>query len=176
MNIEEKHIIAIHVEIHTIKVININPDHGEREESPEFKAAKERLKGDGHYKCWICGTTENLQVHHRGAEFKYRTITDFDKLKEYLEENDTYGYGRLLKHKPITSVDDIRNQKVLCQAHHTGIDHEDGGGAIGVHFMPEGEWLMQKLCLPGCNPVPQKGETVEQALARVKANERKEEV
>lgn len=174
MGIEQKHIVAAHAEVHTIKVIDIDPDHGERKESEEFRSAKERLKSDGHYHCYICKGTENLQSHHMAGEYKFRTIVDFDLLKDFLMEWDCYGYSRLMRNLPITTVDDIRNQLILCQEHHTGVDHEDGSGAIGIHYLPFPEWIMQKLCLPGCNPIPQKGETIEQALARVKANERKD--
>jgi hypothetical protein len=167
-------ILPAQAEVHTIHLVDIDPDRGEREESAEFRAAKDRLKEDGHYKCYICSGTDNLQSHHRGAEYKFRNITDFELLKQHCEEWDIYGYGRLLKNKPITTVDDIRCQMILCQEHHTGVDHEDGSGAIGIHFAPFPEWIMQKLCLPGCNPIPQKGETIEQAIARVKANQRKE--
>ncbi|WP_394297931.1 hypothetical protein [Gordoniibacillus kamchatkensis] len=63
-----------------------------------------------------------------------------------------------------------------CQEHHTGVDHEDGGSAEGIHYLPFPEWIMQKLAIPGANPVPQKGETFEQAIERVKAHERKDEI
>ncbi|WNR43087.1 transporter suffix domain-containing protein [Paenibacillus roseipurpureus] len=164
MSIEENHIIAVHAEVHTIKVIDINPDHGMREESAEFRAAKRRLEADGHYQCYICKGTENLQSHHMAGEYKFRTIVDFNLLKEFLLEWDVYGYSRLLRNLPITTVDDIRNQLILCQAHHTGVNYEDGNGAIGVHYLPFPEWIMQKLCLPGCNPIPQKGASMDMGL------------
>lgn len=162
-----------HLEERTIKDFAVDPDHADRKESPEFRRSKRRLKADGHYKCYICGSTENIQVHHRGAEWMFENIVDFDKLKDFLEEWDVYGYGRLLKHKPITTVDDIRNQLCLCQSEHTGVNHEDGGGGTGVHSLTFNSWIMQKLALPGANPIPQKGETFAQALERIKKFERK---
>lgn len=161
-----------HMEERTLKDYAVDPDHANRKESPEFRRSKRRLKADGHFKCYICGTTNDIQIHHRAAEWMFENVVDLDKLKEFVEEWDLFGYGRLLKNKPITTVDDIRNQMPLCQAHHTGVDHEDGGGGTGAHSLTFSSWIMQKLALPGANPVPQKGETFAQAMERIKKFER----
>jgi hypothetical protein len=169
----EKKITEAHVENRVLHDFVIDPDHDSRTESEQFREAKDRLKHDGHHKCYICGTEDNIQVHHRAGEYMLSNVVDFDLLKEFCEEWDIYGYGRLLKAKPITSVDDVRNQMCLCQAHHTGVDHEDGGGGTGIHSASFNTWIMQKLCLSGANPVPQKGETFADAMARIKQFERK---
>lgn len=171
----DKNIVVAHFESRTLKDYVIDPDHYGRTESSEFEQAKKRLREDGHYLCYICGTTENLQVHHRGLEYMFSNIGDMAKVKEFVEEWDVYGYGRLLKNRPIESKDDIRNQMVLCQKHHTGVDHENDGTGTGIHNMTFSSWIIQKLCLEGANPVPQAGETGEQALKRVTENERKGE-
>ena len=155
----------------TLTEIVITPEHAERTESPEFRKAKERLKADGHYKCWVCGATENLQVHHFGAEWSLEGVTDFDKLKAFCEEWDPYGYGRLLKNHPITSVDDVRNMLVLCQEHHTGVDHADENSGTGIHSLTFPVWVIQKLAKTGEDPVPQNGESVEKVLKEVEAVE-----
>lgn len=62
--------IEAHVIKRTLTEVVIDPSHVERIESSEFRHAKERLKADGHFKCWVCGATENLQVHHFGAEWR----------------------------------------------------------------------------------------------------------
>lgn len=165
----------IHIEHRVLKDFAVDPDHNDRTESPQFIDAKERLVKDGHHKCYICGTTESIQVHHRAGEYMFNNVVDYNLLKNFCEEWDIYGYGKLLKNKPITTVDDVRNQMCLCQAHHTGVDHEDGGGGTGIHSLTFNSWIMQKLCLPGANPIPQKGETFDQALERIKKYERKEE-
>lgn len=165
-------ITAEHVEHRTLHDFAIDPDHAERTESPEFREAKRRLHEDGHMKCYICGGTEHLQVHHRACEYMFEAVVDFDLLKEFCEEWDIYGYGKLLKAKPISSPDDVRNQMVLCQAHHTGVDHEDGGGGTGIHAVTFPTWIIQKLALPGANPVPQQGETFAMTQARIKKRER----
>lgn len=147
----------------------MDPNHEDRTESPEFREAKARLKADGHMKCWVCGTTEGLQVHHAALEWSTRALADFDKIKAFVEEFDPYGYGRLLRNQPITSVEEVRCCLVLCQKHHTGIDSTDGGMGTGIHDLDWPTFLMQKLSRSGIDPVPQQGETADQALQRIEA-------
>ncbi|AFM40351.1 hypothetical protein Desaci_1325 [Desulfosporosinus acidiphilus SJ4] len=157
--------LEVHVIKRTLTEIVIDPSHAERKESAEFRRSKERLKADGHYKCWICGTTENLQVHHFGAEWSLENVTDFEKLKVFCEEWDPYGYGRLLRNLPITTVDDVRNMLVLCQEHHTGGSKD--GAANGIHEITLPVWLIQKLAKQGEDPVPQDGESVENVIKKI---------
>lgn len=167
---------AEHVEHRVLHDFAIDPDHVERSESAEFRSAKERLRQDGHYQCWVasCRSTEHLQVHHLGAEWMFANVVDFERLKAFLEAFDPYGYSKLLRNKPIESVDDIRNMLVLCQPHHTGVDHEDGNGGTGIHSVTFPTWASQCVTVDGGNPVPQQGETFSQAESRIKAHERHE--
>ncbi|WP_010502842.1 hypothetical protein [Paenibacillus elgii] len=165
--------IPIHIEKRTLRTFSVAPEKAEREESAEFRATKHRLKEDGHFCCYICGSTEESQVHHR-IYHMFANLIDFGKLKEFCEEWDIYGYGRLLKTQPITSIDDIRNMMVLCQDHHTGTSDEVDGGT-GIHNLPIGEFMMQKLARPGCNPIPQDGESFEEAMERVRQHQKREE-
>jgi len=160
-----------HVMTRTLKEVVITPDHAQRTESAEFRKTKERLKDDGHFKCWVCGSTDNLQVHHFGIEWSLAYVADWDKVKAFVEEWDPYGYGRLLKNQPLTSADDVRNMLVLCQEHHTGVDHADGGSGTGIHEMSFPVWIIQKLAVVGADVVPQTGETVDQAEQEVAAKE-----
>ena len=153
--------IPIHAQIKNIREIVITPEHINRIESSEFKRSKKRLKKDGHYQCWICGRKDELQVHHYAAEWSLADLVDFDKLKQFCEEWDCYGYGKLLKNLPITSVDDIRNMMVLCQDHHTGLGDLTNSGT-GIHNLSLNAWLIQKLAKE--NPIPQDGETVERTI------------
>lgn len=163
--------IAEHEETVTTKDVVITPEHAQRgAESAEFSRNVERLKADGHYSCFICKTEENLQVHHYGREWSLAEGCDFDELKAFLLQNDVYGYSNLLRNLPITSVDDIRNLMVLCQPHHTGVDHADGGTGTGIHNTVHPIWLAQRTSLKGLDPVPQEGQTladVEAAIAAV---------
>lgn len=164
----------LHIESKTLKDFVIDPDHHERTESAEFREVKKRLREDGHYHCYICGTEENIQIHHRALEYMFNNIGDMKKVKDFCEEWDIYGYGKLLKNRPMINCDDIRNMMSLCNAHHTGVDHENNSTGIGVHSLSFSSWIIQKLCLDGANPIPQKGETSDQAIIRIKQYEIKE--
>ncbi|MHB1654117.1 MAG: hypothetical protein ACYCVD_16825 [Desulfitobacteriaceae bacterium] len=150
----------------TLTEVVIDPLHVARAESAEFRHSKERLKADGHYRCWVCGCTENLQVHHM-AEWMFANVVDFAKLKPFVEEWDVYGYGRLLKNKPLNTVDDLRALIVLCQHHHTGVDHADGNSGTGIHNITFPAWLMQKLAKSGKVPIPQDGDKPEDVLVEI---------
>ncbi len=162
---------SIHLIQRTLKVVSVDPNEVQRTESPTFAASVRRLKEDGHYQCWVCGTTENIQVHHYGSEWQYGTIVDMDELFNFVtNEFDVYGYGKVLKDQPITTVDDIRNCMCLCQPHHTGVDHADGGFGTGIHSGDFPTWIIQKLAKKGFEPVPQAGETEQDALNRLDAD------
>ena len=149
-----------HLETLHISEIVITPEHAKRKESKEFRESKKRLKADGHYHCYICGTTENLQAHHFGAEWSLSAIVDFDKLKSFCEEWDLYGYGRLLKNTPITSCDDVRNFMILCEEHHTS-NNSTASNPTGIHHMTFPIFIIQKLAKDGLDPVPQEGQTIQ---------------
>jgi len=149
----------------------IDPAHADREETPTFRAAKERIKEDGHWKCWVCGTTENVELHHFLAEYMFKDIVDFDVMKEVAEELDVLGYGKLLKNKPITDPEDIRCYMPLCTTHHRGVNHADGGSGTGIHELTFPTWLMQKLAKKDLNPVPQPGETFSDVLKRLASDQ-----
>lgn len=161
-----KHIIERHIIDGAI-----DPNEAERHESPMFRQAKKRLKEDGHYRCWICGTTANIQIHHYGAEWMYASLVNFDALKDFCETWDVYGYGRLLRQQPINTVDDIRNLMALCAGHHEEVDREDGGTGTGIHNLTFSTWLIQNVARPGLNPVPQKGETFAVVMTRLHQRE-----
>lgn len=163
--------VKAHIESRIIHDIVVDPEHAERTESEIFRKSKERLKDDGHYHCWICGTDKDLQVHHFAVEYMHQELADLNKVKEFVEAFDPYGYGRLLRNQPITSVEEVRCLLVLCQAHHTGVDHEDGNSGTGIHSTTFPTWLIQKLAKDGMNPVPQPGESSNDTLTEVEKSE-----
>lgn len=144
----EEKIVKSHKQEKVIKEVVIYPDHVERKESEEFRKSKERLKEDGHHKCWVCESTEQLEVHHFGCEWALANDCDYEKLKVFCEEFDPYGYGKLLKNKPMESPDDIRNMLVLCEKHHR---HPEDG----IHESTFPIWVIQKLAKAGIEPVPE---------------------
>ena len=143
----------------TLTEIVIDPSHAERKESSEFRKSKERLKEDGHYKCYICGTTEGIEVHHLG-EYCFANVIDFDKLKQFCEDFDPYGYGKLLKNKPMSTVDEVRNCLCLCKTCHTG-------KGTGVHEITMPVWLIQKLAKACEDPVPRSNESAGEVLKEI---------
>lgn len=160
-----------HWERRTLHDFVLDPDHVARAESPAFRAAKERLHADGHYRCWVCGSSDSLQVHHLGCEWMFANVVDFAKLQRVLLAFDPYGYSAAMRDATITSVDDVRNMLVVCQSHHTGVNHQDGGGGTGIHALTFSSWVIQACAREDADPLPQKGETFVHAMRRVQAHE-----
>ena len=158
--------VPAHAMKRTLTELVIDPSHVNRTESAEFRKNKERLRADGHFKCWVCGTTNDLQVHHM-AEWMFANLVDFGKVKSFVEEWDVYGYGRLLKNKEIETVDDLRCLIVLCQHHHTGVDHADENSGTGIHKLTFPAFLIQKLAKEDEDPVPQDGQTSAELLEQI---------
>ena len=168
--------VAEHIEIINLKDIVITPAHSDRTASPEFERSVSRLKADGHYVCWVTGLKDgdkypdgeivNLQVHHLGCEWSLQGFVDYDKLKTFLETFDVYGYGRLMKNIPLTSVDDVRNMMVIGQRHHTGVN-KTANNATGIHELVFPMWIIQAMAKQNEDPVPQGGETIEIAEQRI---------
>jgi hypothetical protein len=148
-----------HKTVRNLTEVTITPEHAKRKESATFRASKQRLRDDGHYNCYICGSTEELQVHHYGGAWAMANVLDFKKLKAFLEEWDIYGYGKLLQNKSFTSVDDIRNCMVLCQEHHTGGTSD--GSANGIHNITFPAWISQKVVKKGKYIVPLEDEELD---------------
>lgn len=163
--------VEIHEESRKIFESVVTPEHETRTASAEFMKSKEKLKEDGHYQCWVCGSTKNLQVHHYAAEWSLADCVDFNKLKAFCEEWDPYGYGKLLKDTPINSVDDIRNLLVLCQAHHTGVNHENENSGTGIHSLSFSAFIIQKIAKDGDNPIPQEGVDADDMIKLAKEKE-----
>lgn len=155
-----KRLIAEHIQRHTFTEEMVGPQHEERTTSPLFLQSKKQLKQDGHFKCYVCGTTENLESHHFGCEKSEENVCDMQLLELYLIEHDIYGYSHAMLGTPIISTDDVRNQMILCTCHH----REKG---TGIHNMTHGFWVMQKICKTGQNPVIDPDEPKEKALERV---------
>jgi hypothetical protein len=128
----------------TLHELLVLPERDEREETPEFRQTKKTLREDGHWKCFICGCEDNLEVHHFGCEYSLRDNCNFDKLKIFCEIFDPYGYGEKLKDTTMTSVDDVRNALMLCRNHHLSSDGD--GVANGIHNLSFPVWIAQLVC------------------------------
>ena len=148
----EKKIVKEHIQEDTIQEYSFYPEHEMRVESAEFKKSKERLKKDGNYQCWICGTTEKCESHHI-LEWAFSNDLSMDKATEILKTLDFYGYNNSdeFKDKPLDSLDSVRNQLILCDNHHR---HK----LCGLHHLSFPLWLSQKSCKDGLETVPQNEE------------------
>lgn len=130
--------IAAHKEKKTIVEYEITPKHATRTESDEFKKNRQILI-DRIGKCFICGTTINLQAHHYGCEWAFWNDCDKDKLKKFLLSFDIYGFSQFYRStRTIDTPDDIRNLMLLCEKHHIEKEH-------GIHEMTFPMWIMQKI-------------------------------
>lgn len=159
-------IVEEHVEkLHT-NVVMVTPSHPPREESETFRRSKQKLREDGNYRCFICNKTDDIQVHHLAVEWSEQELADLDKVKQFVEIFDPYGYGKSMYNVPLKSIEDCRCLLCLCSEHHTGIDNANGGTATGIHNTPFPQFIMQKLAK--VNPIPQENETIEFVEKRVK--------
>jgi hypothetical protein len=152
VNLSDK-IIAAHMESETNVEYVIYPAHKERKESAEFGKSKKQLKKDEHYKCWICGCTEHLEVHHL-FEFSLAEALDFKKIKEVLRVLDFYGYSERMKDLSFTSIDDIRNMLVLCAKHHRS-------EYCSIHEISFPAFLSMRCVKDGMQTVPQSKEDLD---------------
>lgn len=159
-------VVREHISTRQLTEVMVIPQHEDRKESSEFGKSKRKLKKDGHFQCWVCGSTNKLQVHHFLYEWCIKDTCDFEKLKEVSEQLDIYGYGKLMKDIPITSVDDIRNMMVLCQEHHTGGVSSDGV-ANGIHNISFPTWISQKIAIDGKDPIPDNREELQAIQERL---------
>lgn len=122
-----------------LTLIYAYPAHEPREHTPEyhyFNAARARMKKLGLLKCWICGTTENVELHHNACEFALSQAVDWEKfaadhLDWHISSDEDFkrmieGEGALLP---------------LCVLHHRGIE--------GIHTIHMPAWTTLKYLIEG---------------------------
>jgi hypothetical protein len=127
--------IAAHTQTLTLHIQENVPYHPTRASDPYyhlFNEARARMKRQGLLICWICGTTEHIEVHHTEVEFSMSRGVDITLFAEL--------------HPDMGIVDDAtfeayvegpHNLTALCHLHHTGI--------LGVHSIPGPLWYPQKF-------------------------------
>ena len=150
----EERKVKAHIQEDTITEYAMYPEHTKRSESEIFRHSKDKLKKDGHYKCFICGCKEKLESHHL-FEWAFAESLDLNKIKESLIIFDFYGYSRAMKDVPFQSIDDIRNHLVLCENHHRH-------NLCGLHHLAFPLWLSQVATKEGMETVPQSEEDLKQ--------------
>lgn len=143
------------------------PDHEQRTESPTFRRTKHDMDAHGMQVCAVCGSTEEVQWHHRFIEWAFADAVDFDWIKgvatgkitqmwseeagkmvdipklhvvyDMLALTHDFDWKGFDPSKPEAFVDSGANMWPLCQKHHLGKDH-------GIHVMSFPIWVVQS-CL-----------------------------
>jgi hypothetical protein len=101
-----------------------------------FNQARARLKQLGLLKCWICGATEGVELHHNACEFALSQAVDWEKfaadhLDWHISSDEDFqrmieGEGALMP---------------LCILHHRGIE--------GIHTIHMPAWSTLKYLKEG---------------------------
>lgn len=128
-------ITPAHTQTITLHITESYPAHLPREEDPHyvyFHAAHKRLKALGAMKCWICGTTENIELHHSTVEFALANGVDITEFETLYPE-----FGITTDEQFLEWVEGEGNLLCLCLAHHRSI--------LGIHSLPYPNWLPQRF-------------------------------
>lgn len=126
---------AAHTQQITIHFEEHYPSHEPRETDPHYKyfhEAHDRLQKLGKLTCWICGTDQQIELHHSTVEFALANGVDVTKFTELYPE-----FGIKDDETFLQWVEGEGNLTPLCKLHHTGI--------LGVHVLPYPVWLPQRF-------------------------------
>lgn len=110
------------------------PEHEPREKDPHyklFKKARKRIINAG-VGCWICGSTENRELHHSLVEFASANGVDYKKLSK-----DFPQYHLKSEEDFLNWVESESNLQVLCSYHHRS-------PYAGIHHVDYPNWILQK--------------------------------
>lgn len=108
------------------------PNHDPRTRSDVFAATVKHWKEQGAC-CWVCGTKDNIEIHHKYIEWADSLAVDWDKVKQ---EHPAFDWSKFKETKDF--IDSIYNTIPLCTLHHRG------KAPFGIHFTPEPIWNIQK--------------------------------
>ena len=126
-----------HLQKQTLTVQVYVPDHPDRTTTPIFAATRRTLiETNPDACCYICGGKDDLELHHYWVEWCDSGAVDWKKVADLVPEFD---WAHFDPEHPETFIDSEHNAKlVVDKKHHIGADH-------GIHSMPYGLWLLQKL-------------------------------
>ncbi|WP_125206434.1 hypothetical protein [Capsulimonas corticalis] len=123
-------VTAAHTQSVTLHILECVPSHEPRETDPHyhvFNAARLRMKKMGLLKCWSCGTTENIELHHDKVEYSLQNGVDLSKFEELYPEFNIHSDEDFKNW-----IEGEGNLLPLCKLHHTGI--------LGIHVIPYPQW------------------------------------
>lgn len=128
-------ITAAHVQNVTLHITECIPAHEPRASDPHYKyfnEARTRLAALGKLQCWVCGTTEQIELHHSTVEFAFANGVDLTKFEKLYPEFKIESDEDFLKW-----IEGEGNLLPLCKLHHTGI--------MGIHILDYPVWLIQRF-------------------------------
>lgn len=125
-----------HEQKQTLTVDVFVPDHPDRTASAIFASTRrELIEHNPGACCYICGSRDDLELHHQLIEWCDAGAVDWEKVKKDVPD---FLWETFDPAKPETFIDSKWNAKlVLCKKHHTGKDH-------GIHMLPEPLWRLQR--------------------------------
>ena len=134
-----------HEQVESLRVDVEYPEHVQRTESAEFAANKHRLVKKLELKCFKCGGSDGLEVHHFIIEWSEWDSADPAAVQRIMHKFDVYGFAadQASQGDPLpASPDDIRNLMVLCESCHRG-------ACLGIHQVPLPFWFADLVKKPG---------------------------
>jgi hypothetical protein len=127
-------IVPAHTEVVHLIFQQYIPSHGSRAGDPHyavFEAARKRLKAAGKLICWRCGSTTNIQIHHRLVEWCSANGVSFEKFYHRYPELMTECTQEAFEN----AIESEGGTLPLCQKCHTG-------KGTGIHYVPEPIWYL----------------------------------
>jgi hypothetical protein len=132
--VESKNISEVHKLSETLHYsVNI-PAHEPRAVSDVFRATRKQLVDIQCQGCIICGSKDNLEVHHWFLEWSLTDAADWSKVKKLhpsfpnwdkVDPNDSSTFKNF--------TDSVYNCRVLCMIHHRAVGQ-------GIHCLPYPLW------------------------------------
>lgn len=135
--------VVAHLQKQTDALAFYYPSHEPRKGDPHyrlFNQMRRKLIAAGA-RCWICGTSKNLEIHHNEIEYAAATGVDLAKFEHLFP-----GAHVKTEEDLLNWCESPSNAKVLCALHHRGPFN-------GVHHVPLPNWLLQRLWKKGL-PAP----------------------
>jgi hypothetical protein len=124
--------VAAHIQHTTIHIEQYVPYHPQRTDDPYyhlFNQARDRLNRMGLLKCQVCGTDQQIELHHNEIEFSMAAgvdIAKFEALHPDLNIKDDATFQQF--------VESDHNLTPLCRKHHIGVQ--------GIHVLPYPFWKL----------------------------------
>lgn len=150
----ETTIVKAHTQTEHLTLVYAYPAHEPRTSDSHyhtFNETRKRMKKLGLLKCWICGTTANVELHHDKVEFALANDIDWrlfalDHPEWHLLSDDD------LKEK----IEMEGNMTPLCSEHHRGLTgiHTIHASAFNAQkYLREGATMPERAIRSGAPPV-----------------------